>query len=85
MEKGRGISFPFIRVRGMTEGGRETRVEEGMRDVRDIRDIREGFIKGPISLGVRGEDPIQAGGVGVGPVFEEGVGVLDHLLQVEKI
>ena len=82
MGKGRGVSFPFIRFRGMTEGGRETRVEEGMRDVRDIR---EGFIKGPISLGVRGEEPIQAGGVGVGPVFEEGVGVLDHLLQVEKI
>ena len=45
--KGRGVSFPFIRVRRMTEGGRETRVEKGMGDVRNIR---EGFIKGPVSL-----------------------------------
>ena len=53
--------------------------------MRNVRDIREGFIKGPVSLGVRGEEPVQAGGIGVGPVFEEGVGGLDHLLQVEEI
>jgi hypothetical protein len=34
---------------------------------------------------VRGEESIQTGGVGVGTVSEEGVSVLDHFLQVEKV